>query len=52
MRIIKDGSGDVLTHVEDILERWRGYFENLKNKEKEKGRAHQCAMCDVHAQGV
>ena len=29
VRIIKDGKEDVLKHVEDILERWREYFENL-----------------------
>ena len=36
VRIIKDGKGEVLTNEEDILERWRGYFERLMNEENER----------------
>ena len=38
VRIIKDEKGDVLTNEEDILERWRGYFEKLMNEENERER--------------
>ena len=49
VRIIKDGKGDILTSEEDILERWRGYFENLMNEENERERRTSAATEHVQA---
>ena len=38
MRLIEDMDGNIITNEEDVLRRWKKYFEELLNDEKERER--------------
>ena len=49
VRNIRDEDGNVLTSEEDILDRWKGYFERLMNEEHPRELRTQLATTNVQA---
>ena len=53
VRNIRDADDNLLTSEEDILDRWKGYFERLMNEEHPREMRTQFAMINVQAvQGI
>ena len=52
VRLMKDENGNVLTNPEDVLERWKKYFEKLMNEENDRERTENVGPVNEEVESI